>query len=189
MWQRQEAAGTAVIYETRTGTCRWYAERIADRREAELFEVRQAKHSVIKGFRTLVWILPVYDGHLEGLDSLTSVYPKLMKVTRSYADDLGGAGGEKRIALLAVGLADEKAAFASGALDLPEVLENVPLFYARGRLIRENLDWKGQMRLEILEKAPENTVPAWAADIIHKDMDLTEEAYIDPVLDLIDGRF
>ena len=93
MWQRQEAAGTAVIYETRTGTCRWYAERIADRREAELFEVRQAKLSVIKGFRTLVWILPVYDGHLEGLDSLTSVYPKLMKVTRSYADDLGGAGG------------------------------------------------------------------------------------------------
>ena len=90
------ASGAAVIYNTRTGTCRQYAEWIAERRDAELFTLSEAKLSAIKGFRTIIYILPVYDGQLDGLDHLVRNYPKLMKVTRSLANDMYGAEGEDK---------------------------------------------------------------------------------------------
>ena len=216
MWNRYQedeafnanaAAGTAVVYGGRTDTCRQYAEWLSERRDADLFELRDAKLSAIKNYRTLIYILPIYDGQVEGLDSLVRNYPKLMKVTRSYADDLSGAEGQKRVSLLAVGLCEEKDAFRSGALDMPTALEDIPVFYARGRYLPEKADSRTTLRIGILQKAMEKD-PALAAswikvlasaaaqgqaDIAAGDLasvvaDFSDPAYLDPVLDLIDGR-
>lgn len=217
MWNRYQedesslsgsgAAGTAVIYGGRTDTCRLYAEWLEERRDVELFALTEAKLSTIKNFRAIIYILPVYDGKLEGLDSLIRNYPKLMKVTRSYANDMFGEEGEKRIGLLAVGLSPEKDAFRSGALDLPTVLEEVPVYYAMGRYQPDEADTRTLLRMDILEKAMEKdpaAAPAWfrnlcnqarqpsgqatATDTWKAGLDLTDPAYLDPILDLIDGR-
>ncbi|MBO4887951.1 MAG: hypothetical protein J5589_06545 [Firmicutes bacterium] len=228
MWNRYQedesslggsgASGTAVIYGGRTDTCRLYAEWLAERREAELFALADAKLSAIKNFRTIIYILPVYDGKLEGLDSMIRNYPKLMKVTRSYANDMFGAEGEKRIGLLAVGLSPEKDAFRSGALDLPTALEEVPVYYAMGRYQPDEADSRTLLRMDILEKAIKKdpaAAPGWfmnlcraagqtddsqpadqkvasgqgtGADAWKAGADLTDPAYLDPILDLIDGR-
>jgi hypothetical protein len=200
MWNsyQEDSTGTAVIYGGRTGTCQQYAEWIGERRDAELIELQSAKLSRIKSYKTLIYILPIYDGQIEGLGSLSINYPKLMKVTRSYADDMGGAEGAKRIAVLAVGLTPEKEAYRCGLLDLPSVLEEVPVYYAMGRYLPEKADSRTALRLDILRKAMDKdpeSVPAWFRNLCTSmgdektgGLNLTDPAYVDPILDLIDGR-
>ena len=200
MWNsyQEEGTGTAVIHGGRTGTCQQYAEWIGERRDAELIELQSAKLSRIKSYKTLIYILPLYDGQIEGLGSLSINYPKLMKVTRSYADDMGGAEGSKRIAVLAVGLTPEKEAYRSGLLDLPSVLEEVPVYYAMGRYLPEKADSRTALRLDILRKAMDKdpeSVPSWFRNLCAgmtdkktEGLDLTDPAYVDPIFDLIDGR-
>ena len=120
-------------------------------------------------------------------------------MTENWKDRIG-AEGEKRIGLLAVGLSPEKDAFRSGAMDLPTVLEEVPVYYAMGRYQPDEADTRTLLRMDILEKAMEKdpaAAPAWLKTLVEAaestslaqtKVDLTDPAFLDPILDLIDGR-
>lgn len=188
---------TVVLYEGRYQAAERYARMLAEKRDVDLVPARDAKLTALRGYRTIILIGAVYNGEILGLDTLKRYYGKLKQqdsqneVTQQY-DKV------HRYAVLAVGAAPEEVAVNGYAAQLPGKLAEIPLFYARGVWDEKALNSGDALRISLIRRAltakqapAKNMVPAWLADLMQDQeaKDFINEAYLDPLLDVIDGRF
>lgn len=188
----------AVFYSSAGGTAKQYARWLSDRRDADVFDLSEAKVSLMRRYQVLVFILSIYDGQMRGLDVVQRRYTTLKKHPVYDSDDTWDAEdtgrGRIRAAILAVGASTLEQAQESGQLLLPAALQDLPVYYARGRFQPEKMAEREKQLLAIyrkaLESGREEAVPAWMRDLLKHNVsaDFSDPVYLEPILDLIDGR-
>lgn len=181
MFSVNEPQGTAVLYAGRSfaenypSTAYAYAKALSGMRDVTLFPASQTKLTSLKPFSNVLLITAIYDGQMEGQNAFLRLFPKLTQ-------------GEYRFGILAAGMSPEDV-----LPFIPGPLEDVPVFRAMGQWLPSRMDWQGKMTLDLKKKAlrlhPE-TVPDWMKTLLEEgtDVDLFSESYLDPLLDIIDGR-
>lgn len=166
---------TLILYSSRGGTARAYAERLCGMRDCDMMESKDAKLTQLRAYETIIWMGGVYAGRIEGLETLQKYHKKLT---------------DQRLAIFAIGAAIDE--FES-KIDLPGELSEIPLFYARGRWNKETMSWKDQMMLGMLKAAQQrkpDAVPEWMRELLTEEepKDFMEDYYLEPLLDVISGR-
>lgn len=164
-----------ILYSSRGGTAKEYARRLADLRDCDLMESKDAKLTQLRAYSVIIWMGGVYANHVDGLETLLRCHKKLT---------------DQRLAILAIGAApDERAS----QIELPGELSEIPLFYARGRWNPDALGWKDQMMIKMLTAAlarKQDAVPEWMRTLLteKEPQDFMEDSYLEPLLDWISGR-
>ncbi len=166
---------TLILYSSRGGTARAYAERLCGMRDCDLMESKDAKLTQLRSYETIIWMGSVYAGHIEGLETLQRYHKKLT---------------DQRLAIFAIGAAPDE--FES-KIELPGELSEIPLFYGRGRWNRKTMGWKDQMMISMLSAAQQrkpDAVPEWMCELLKEEepQDYMEDYYLEPLLDVIAGR-
>ena len=166
---------TLILYSSRGGTAKAYAERMAGMRDCDLMESGQAKLTQLRAYETIIWMGGVYASQVEGLETLQRYQKKLT---------------DQRLAIFAIGAAPDE--FES-KIELPGELSDIPLFYGRGRWNLKTMGWKDQMMISVLSSALErkpDAVPEWMQQLLTQEepQDFMEDFYLEPLLDLISGR-
>ena len=95
---------TAVIYYSKYGTTRRYAEWIASELEAELFDARKFKKKDLSRFDTIVYGGGIYAGGIKGIELITKNWYKGLS--------------EKRVIVFAVGITVESEACREQCLEV-----------------------------------------------------------------------
>jgi len=188
---------TVILYEGKYGTAERYAHMLAGMRDAEVVRAGDAKLTALRLYRTIILIGAVYDGAIQGLDTLKKYYGKLRQQD-AQNESTQQYDRVHRYAVLAVGAAPEEEAVKTFAAELPGELAEIPLFYARGVWNTGALDARDALRVELARRALQSEkaetregVPGWLSALLEEDKacDFTDEAYLDPLADVIDGRF
>lgn len=166
---------TLILYSSRGGTARAYAERLAGIRDCDLMESKDAKLTQLRAYETIIWMGGVYASRVEGLETLQRYHKKL---------------ADQRLGIFAIGAAPDE--FES-KIDLPGELSEIPLFYGRGRWNKKTMGWKDQMMISMLSAAQQrkpDAVPEWMNELLTEEgpLDFMEDYYLEPLLDLISGR-
>lgn len=164
---------TLILYSSRYGAARQYAEWLAGERDCDLMPAAKVKLTQLRPYQNLIWIGSVYVDKIEGLDSLQRYYRKLT---------------DQRIAVLAVGAAPDER-----ALSLPGDLAELPLYYARGRWDTAALSAKDRLLVNMLKAAltrKPDSAPAWMQELLTQEepQDFMDRLYLEPLEDFISGR-
>lgn len=164
---------TLLLYSSRYGAVKEYADRLAGMRDCDIMEAKDAKLTQLRAYDTIIWMGGVYEEKIQGLETLQRYHKKLT---------------DQRIAVLAVGAAPEEY-----QPQLPGDLDDIPLFYARGRWNPESLNWKDQMLVKMLQAAlsrKPDAAPVWMQELLtqKEPQDFIQDYYLEPVLDFISGR-
>lgn len=162
-----------LLYSSRYGAAKEYADRLAGMRDCDILESKSVKLTQLRAYQTIIWMGGVYAGQIEGLETLQRYYRKLT---------------DQQIAVFAVGAAPDDSGLA-----LAGDLSEVPLYYGRGRWDMEALSWKDQMMINMLKaglKKKPDAVPPWLAELMECDtaQDFIDDIYLEPLLDFIAGR-
>ena len=166
---------TLILYSSRGGTAQAYAERLCGLRDCDVMESKDAKLTQLRAYETIIWMGGVYAGRVEGLETLQKYHKKLT---------------DQRLAIFAIGAAPDE---WEAKIDLPGEFSDIPLFYGRGRWNVKAMSWKDQMMIGMLKaaqaKKPE-AVPQWMKELLEEEeaLDFMEDAYLEPLLDVISGR-
>ncbi|MCI8631909.1 MAG: hypothetical protein HFE64_00265 [Lachnospiraceae bacterium] len=164
---------TLIIYNSRYGSTKQYAEWLMQQRECDCLQAKEVKLSLLRPYRNLIWMGNVKGEQVEGLDRLQKVYAKLK---------------DQRVAIFAVGAAPD-----GSRIVVPGELSELPFFYARGKWDPAALKGMDQMMIKMLKlmasKKPEE-VPDWQKDMLESEEahDFMDSAYLEPLLDFIAGR-
>lgn len=166
---------TLILYSSRGGTARAYAQRLADMRDCDLMESKDAKLTQLRGYEAIIWMGGVYASRVEGLETLQRYRKKL---------------NDQRLAIFAIGAAPDE---NESKIDLPGELDEIPLFYGRGRWDLKAMGWKDRMMIRMLSTALErkpDAVPEWMRELLtaEEPQDFMEDYYLEPLLDVIAGR-
>lgn len=188
---------TVILYESKYGTAEHYAQMLAGMRDADVMRASEAKLTKLRDYRTIILIGAVYNGTILGADTLKKYYAKL-KQQDSQNEATQQYDRVHRYAVLAVGAAPEEAVMQGHTAQLPGELSEIPLFYARGTWNRAKLNAGDALRIQLMSKALASeraeirkNVPDWLVDLLSEDkaQDFVDAAYLDPLCDVIDGRF
>jgi menaquinone-dependent protoporphyrinogen IX oxidase len=128
---------TVVIYKSKTGFAKKYAEWIAEALAADIFEASSVAIDKIKNYDTVIYGGGLYIAGISGVKMITQ-----------HLDKLKG----KKIVVFATGLSQARDDSMKGIVNknfTPEQLKQVKFFYLRGGfdLNKHNLFYRGLMAL------------------------------------------
>ncbi len=197
MMDYENKVRTVILYESKYGTAERYANMLAGMRDADVMRASEAKLTKLRDYRTIILIGAIYNGTILGADTLKRYYAKL-KQQDSQNEATQQYDQIHRYAVLAVGAAPEENAMRGATAQLPGELSEIPLFYARGVFDRAKLNAGDALRIQLMSKALASeraeirkNVPDWLVDLLAEDepRDFVDEVYLEPLCDVIDGRF
>jgi hypothetical protein len=167
----------AVIYKSRHGTTKRYAEWIADELDAPVFEASGVKPSQLANYDVVVYGGGLYAGGIDGI--------KL--VTKNPC---------KSLVVFTVGVADPDVTDYTAILEenLREMLPKTKAFHLRGGIDYPNLGLihRGIMAImkKTLEKKPENERSSEDKAVLETygaKIDFTDKSTIQPLVDYVRG--
>lgn len=195
-----EHAKTLVVSDSRYGAARAYAAMIKDRRDVDIIDARGARWTQARAYQTVLFVGSVYDGRFGLLDTAEKMVKKGKLANRENKDSLEYRGGY-RFGLMAVGLSegefdDPKEGLPSGgdSIFLGSLADEIPVFFAKGRFDGAALSARDKLTVELWKKLPDEELPEWKKAMIKaletgEVIDEMDESYLDPLLEIIDGRF
>lgn len=130
----------AVIYKSKYGSTKRYAELINNSLKGDLFDVKKVNVGELTYYNSIVVLGPVHAGKIAGFEKLKHSLEKL---------------GEKEIAIVAVGLkkldkAEKEELFKNN--NVPNGKENIKAFYLRGAIDYPKMSFIDRMLFKFLKK-------------------------------------
>ncbi len=187
----EEHARTLVVSDSRYGAAQRYAAMIKDRRDVDIADAHGARWTMARAYQTILFVGSVYDGRFGLLDTAEKMVKKGQMANEENKDDPDYQGGY-RFGLLAVGMSEEEAPCEMAFLG--SLAEEIPVFFAGGCFDPSKLSARDRLTVELWKKIPEEELPLWKKQMIAaletgEAIDRVDESCIDPLLDIIDGRF
>lgn len=172
----------AVVYASRYGSARKYAQWIAQKAGGDLLEASRLKKGELAQYGAVVYGGGVYAGEIYGIKPLIK-----------QKDELSG----KKLILFLVGVTDTKdsGSYEKAAKESvpPDVLNNASLYFLRGALNYEKLSFmhKGVMRAMrgMLRKLPkeEQAGASCLINIMDSPVDYVRPEAVDPIINELTG--
>lgn len=142
---------TAIIYKSKYGSTRKYAEWIAQELEADLFEVRKVKTASLTGYDVIIYGGAIYAGGVSGISWFKGAFPSISsKALYLFTVGVGDVNDNQNIQHIRNGISKTLA---------PEAEAKLKVFHFRGGLDYSRLSFvhrmiMGMMR-RVLAKKPE----------------------------------
>lgn len=168
-----------IIYKSKYGATKKYAEWLAQDCGYDLFEIEKAKIKDVVSYNNVIFCGAIYASGISGLSFLKKHYNMLT---------------DKNIAIFCVGASpfNEKAFNAIKAHNLKDELQDIPLFYGRGAWNEDKMKFMDRSLCKLLQKAVSKKDPLeyepWETALmsaIGKTCDWTDKAYLEPLIELI----
>ncbi len=173
-----------VIYESKYGTTKKYAEWIAEDLDADLFERKAASADALTGYDVIVYGGGLYAGGVSGFSFIKNNFNKIK---------------DKRILLFTCGLGDpavpENVNNIREGLDkfmTPDMQKKIEVFYLRGGMDYSKLNFVHKSLMSMVQKTvarkePANRTPEETAmvETYGKVVDFTDRSTIKPLVDTI----
>ena len=170
-----------ILYQSKYGASRKYAMWLQEKTGFLCHNMKEGTPGDLDQFDTVIYIGGIYASGIAGI---------------SYLKRNWGILRDKKVVILYVCASpyDENAREAMKKYNLPELMQQVPVFYGRGAWDKENMSFKDRTLCGILQKAiakkkPEELEPWMEALLEAGDSaaDWTDPAYLEPVLNWIQG--
>lgn len=170
-----------ILFQSKYGATRKYAGWLSEKTGFPWVDLKQNAPESLESFDTVLYCGGIYASGIAGLSYVKKNWEKLKG---------------KRIAVLAVCASpyDKKAMNQVKNANLVGVLENIPLFYARGAWDQEHMHFGDRTLCSVLRKAiakkkPEELEPWMKALLEAGDSaaDWTDPSYLEPVLEWLNG--
>lgn len=136
-----------VLYQSKYGTTKQYAEWLAEELSCDLIETKKARISHIEKYDTVILGGGIYASGIAGFSFLKKHYERLKN---------------KKLIVFAVGASpyDEKAIAALKERNFKTEYSHIPLFYCRGAWNEAIMSWTDRMLCNLLKKAVAKKDPA-----------------------------
>lgn len=133
-------SNTVVIYQSKYGATKKYAEWLAEELACDIFETKKAAIEQIEKYNVIILGGGIYATGIAGISFLKKHYERLKN---------------KKIIVFAVGASpyDEKAMAALKEHNFKIELSHIPCFYCRGAWNEEIMSWKDRTLCNLLKKA------------------------------------
>ena len=148
---------TAIIYKTKYGSTRTYAQWLADDLQAALFEAETISARQLEAYDQVIFGGSIFASGVRGIQWLKKNYPQLH---------------DKRIAVFAVGASPscESTIAAIRGRSLEAELAQLPFFYLRGRFDEQHMTWPDRKLCGFLkkqlEKKPDEELVGWERSLV-----------------------
>lgn len=171
-----------VIYQSKYGAAKKYAEWLAEELSCDLFETKKAAIDKIEKYDVIILGGGVYASGIAGISFLKKHYNRLKG---------------KKIIVFAVGASpyDEKAIIALKEHNLKNELVHIPCFYCRGSWNEDTMSWKDHILCNMLKKAVAKKNPGdyepWETALmqaIGSNCDWTDKKYIKPIIEYVQEK-
>lgn len=168
-----------VIYQSKYGATKKYAEWIAEELSCDLVETKKAAIGQIEKYDVIILGGGIYAAGIAGISFLKKHYNRLK---------------DKKIIVFAVGASpcDEKAMTALKERNLKNELAHIPLFYCRGAWNEDIMSWKDRTLCNMLKKAVAKKDPAayepWETALmqaIGSNFDWTDKKHIKQIIEYV----
>lgn len=167
----------AVIYKSKYGATKRYAGWIALKLDADLYELSDISKNDLKKYDRIIYGGPLYRGKIKGIKFITNNYDNIK---------------DKKISLFMVGMKSFEESYINTTLINnidQEVINNIDVFYFRGKLNYKELSIKDRIVIYGLrEKITDKYQQDISADekiileIINKPIDYIDKKSIDVLL-------
>ena len=171
-----EMEKTAILYQSKYGAARKYAEMLREALGCESYDLKRQGCPDLAPYRCLVFAGGIYAGGVAGLSVLRKKYPQLKG---------------KRLAVFCVGASpyDEKTLEQLRNRCLKGELSRIPLFYGRGAWNESVMSGPDRFLCGMLQKSvarqDPSTLEPWARALLEasgKACDWSDKAYLEPLL-------
>ena len=168
-----------VIYQSKYGATKKYAQWLAEELSYDLIEGKKAEIEKIGKYDTVILGGGIYASGIAGISFLKKYYQKLRN---------------KKIIVFAVGASpyDEEAMRALKERNFTNEFSHLPLFYCRGTWNEEIMSWKDRTLCNLLKKAVLKKEPAayepWERalmEAIGSNMDWTDKESIKQIIEYV----
>jgi menaquinone-dependent protoporphyrinogen IX oxidase len=163
---------TVVIYQSKYGATKKYAEWLAEELSCDLIETKKADIEQVEKYDVVILGGGIYATGIAGISFFKKHYERLKN---------------KKIIVFAVGASpyDEKAMLELKQRNFKGELAHIPCFYCRGAWNEEIMSWKDRTLCNMLKKAVSKKDPAsyepWEAALmlaVGSNCDWTDKEYI-----------
>lgn len=171
-----------IIYRSKYGSAKKYANWIAEKTGFPLLDASKAKADALGDTHTIIFCGGIYASGISGLSFLRKNYQKLR---------------DKKLAIFCVGASpyDAKAFEEIKTRNLKEDLKTIPLFYGRGAWDEKAMTFKDRTLCRLLQKAVAKTEPSarepWMEALMctagQDKCDWTDEKYLEPLMRYVEG--
>lgn len=170
---------TVVLYQSKYGATKKYAEWLADDLGCEILETKSARLADIEKYDVIILGGGIYASGIAGLSFIKKNYSKLK---------------DKKIAVFAVGASsyDEEAMLAVKERNFKDEIADVPCFYCRGAWNESIMSTKDKMLCSLLKKAVGKKDPAtyqsWEKalmEAIGSTADWTDRKFLEPIIEFV----
>mgnify|MGYP001047901125 CR=1 FL=1 len=168
-----------IIYKSKYGATKKYAEWLAVDTKYDLIEVSKAKIKQVSQYQNIVLCGAIYASGIGGLSFLKNNFTSL---------------SNNNLAIFCVGASpyDENAFNAIKTHNLKDNLQDIPLFYGRGAWDESKMKIIDRTLCKLLQKVVAKKDPStyepWETALtnaIGKTCDWTDKAYLEPLIALI----
>ena len=168
-----------VLYQSKYGATKKYAEWLSNELDCELIETKNAKINEIEKYCTIILGGGIYASGIAGLSFIKKNYAKLKG---------------KQLVVFAVGASphDEKAMVALKAHNFKNDITDIPCFYCRGAWNESIMTFKDKalcnmLKMSVSKKDPSAYEPWEAAlmEAIGSNTDWTEKENLVPILEYL----
>jgi menaquinone-dependent protoporphyrinogen IX oxidase len=137
-------AKTLVIYFSKYGTTKKYAEWIASELNGDVCDIKNVKQNNLKNYDTIILGAALYAGQLKGLDIITNNYEEIK---------------DKKMVIFTCGVADYSKEENINAIQKrianklsEKIMENVKIYYLRGGIDYKKLNLKHKIMMWMVKK-------------------------------------
>lgn len=168
-----------ILYQSKYGTTRKYAQWLSDATNFDLLEMMQAKGTDLSHYEVIVFGGGIYASGIAGLNALKKQLTRL---------------SPRKVVIFCVGASpyDEKALAAVKEHNMDGPLKGLPLFYCRGRLDMPAMTFIDRNLCKMLQKATAKKDPSscepWERALMEAGegkCDWSDQTYLKPILDEI----
>ncbi len=168
-----------IIYKSKYGATKKYADWLAEDIKYDLIEVSKAKTKQASQYQNIILCGAIYASGISGLSFLKK------KIT---------ALSNNNIAIFCVGASpyDENAFNAIRSHNLKYKLQNIPIFYGRGAWNESKMKFIDRTLCKMLQKVVSKKDPStyelWEKALVNafgKTCDWTDKIYLEPLIALI----
>ncbi len=137
-------AKVLVMYFSRYGTTKKYAEWIASELNGDVYDIKNVKQNNLKNYDTIILGAALYAGQLKGLDIIINNYEKIKnKKTIIFTCGVADYSKEENVNAIQKRIANK----------LPEkIMENIKIYYLRGGIDYKKLNLKHKIMMWMVKK-------------------------------------
>ena len=171
-----------VIYQSKYGATKKYAEWLAEELSCDLVETKKATIEQIEKYDVVILGGGIYATGIAGISFIKKHYERLKN---------------KKIIVFAVGASpyDEKAMTALKERNFKTEFSHIPCFYCRGAWNEEIMSWKDRILCHLLKKAVAKKDPAtyepWETALMQavgSNFDWTDKEYVKQIVEYVRVR-